>query len=270
MAASDTGRERSAAQRPESAQEPRLLALETSSPEGSVALACAGAIAERTVPTPREQTERLLPLVDELMSEAGLRLTDLDAIVFGRGPGSFTGLRIAAALAQGLALAAKRPVIAVSSLAALAERARREHGAQRVLTCVDARMGEVYWATYALPASAVAAGAAAAAAAAVAAGGAPAPFRLEGEERLGAPETVTAPAPARRPWFAAGSGWARYAETLAPLLAEARGADPGLNPRARDLLPRAAADCAAGRLLSPAQALPVYLRSESAWRRQPP
>lgn len=236
-----------------------LLALETSSPVGTVALACGGTLVERSIPTPRQQTERLLPLVAELLAEAGLAPADLDAIVFGRGPGSFTGIRIAAALAQGLALAADRPVVAVSSLAALAQRAAREHGAARVLACVDARMDEVYWGRYAAPASARpdAAGEAWAAALAV---------EPEGEERLGPPEDVTAPDSG--PWFAAGGGWGRYAARLAPLAARAEGAAPGLLPCARDLLPRAAAELAAGRLLAPEQARPVYLRSESAWRRR--
>ncbi len=237
-------------------QAPRLLALETSSATGSVALAAGGEVRERTIPTPREQTELVLPFVAELLAAAGLELADLDAIVFGRGPGSFTGLRIAASLAQGFAMAAQRAIVAVSSLAALAERARREHGAQRVLTCVDARMGEVYWALYEADAG-------------------QGLMRLEGEERLSPPEALAAEAAKTlaaepwRGWFAAGTGWERFAEALEPLAARAAGAAAGLVPSARDLLPAAEAELAAGRVLAPEEALPVYLRSESAWRRLP-
>lgn len=232
---------------------PRLLALETSSATGSVALARGSEISERTIATPREQTDRLLPLVHELLAEAGLGLRDLDAIVFGRGPGSFTGLRIAAAMAQGLALAAGLPVAAVSSLQALAERAGREHAATRVLTCVDARMGEVYWALYERS------------------GGGPAPMRLVGEERLAPPEAMEAAlaelAPPLEAWYAAGDGWARYRAQLEPLLARAAGVGDALYPTARDLLPQAAADLGAGNLLAPEHALPVYLRSAAAWHK---
>ncbi len=244
------GRERGA---PAARPQPRLLALETSSATGSVALAVGGELRERTIPTPREQTELVLPFVAELLAEAQLQLGDLDALVFGRGPGSFTGLRIAAALAQGFAMAAGRPLVAVSSLAALAARARREHGVGRVVTCVDARMGEVYWAAYALDA-------------------ATGLMRLEGEERLASPAALAAEAADAAEaggWYAAGSGWERYAEALGPIAAGAAGVDAGLVPAARDLLPQAEAELAAGRVLAPEQALPVYLRSESAWRRLP-
>ncbi|HEX5418629.1 MAG TPA: tRNA (adenosine(37)-N6)-threonylcarbamoyltransferase complex dimerization subunit type 1 TsaB, partial [Gammaproteobacteria bacterium] len=150
----------------------KWLALETSSSTGTVALAYGAELTERSIETPRAQTERLLPLIDELLAEAGLRLAGLDAIVFGRGPGSFTGLRVAAALAQGLALAAGLPIAAVSSLAALAERAAREYAAAQVLTCVDARMGEVYWAVH---------------------GSQEELMQLRGAERLGPPEEVEPP-----------------------------------------------------------------------------
>ncbi|HEU4618618.1 MAG TPA: tRNA (adenosine(37)-N6)-threonylcarbamoyltransferase complex dimerization subunit type 1 TsaB [Gammaproteobacteria bacterium] len=264
----------------------RLLAIETSSAVGTVALACGIDIAEREIPTPREQTQRLLPLVEALMSEAGLRFADLDAIAFGRGPGSFTGLRIAAATAQGLALGADLPVAPVSSLQALAERAAREHGASCVLTCVDARMGEVYSALYERAAAPAALSAGPAAhspgpvplspgAAALSPGPAPlspppadaavAPMRLLGEERLGAPERLDVPAAGA--WYAAGDGWARYRAELAALLVRAAGVGDALYPTAKDLLPQAAADVRAGNLLSPERALPVYLRAADAWRK---
>jgi tRNA threonylcarbamoyladenosine biosynthesis protein TsaB len=225
-----------------------LLALETSSPIGTVALAAGGGIIERSIPTPREQTEQMLPLVDELLAEAGIRLTGLDAIVFGRGPGSFTGLRISAALAQGLAMAADRPIVAVSSLEALAQRAWRELGAARSLACIDARMGEVYSAAYAVG------------------DGIAGPLD---QERLTPPGDVETP-PAwagDTHWCAVGSGWTSQGDALAALLGRAAALAADLVPAARDLLPRARHKLEAGEIEPPEGALPVYLRNASAWHR---
>lgn len=221
-----------------------LLAIETSSAAGSVALASAGRLHERWIATPREQTARLLPSIHELCAEAGIALADLDAIAYGRGPGSFTGLRLAAAVTQGLALALGLRVVGVSSLAAIAQRASREHGHERALVAVDARMGEVYWAEYAIEDGLA---------------------RLVGEERLGAPESVARPARAR--WAAAGDAFARYGGALEAVAAGAAAVLADLAPAARDLLPLAEVELAAGRTLAPEQALPVYLRDASAWRR---
>ena len=126
----------------------KLLAFETSSRTGSVALHVDGTVRQESIATPREQTEQLLPLTAGLLNGAGLALRDLDAIAFGRGPGSFTGLRIAAAVAQGLGLATGLPLLPVSSLAAAAQGLWRTHGSSNTLVCADARMGEVYWAAF--------------------------------------------------------------------------------------------------------------------------
>lgn len=220
--------------------------METSSERATIVLAANGALLERRIESARGQAEQLLPLIDELLREAGITLRALDGIAFGRGPGSFTGARIAAAIAQGLALATGVPLLPVSSLAALAAGAWRETGERApVLVCVDAHMGEVYWALYRLE------------------GGLPA--APEGEH-LGRPEAVPAPVDPR--WLAAGSGFAAHAAALGPLAGRAVHALPELLPAARDLLPLAAADLAAGRATPPAAALPTYLRGEDAWRRQ--
>jgi len=133
----------------------KVLALDTSSGQCSVALSIDGTLADRAVLTPRDHAQLLLPLVDELLAEAGTSLPALDGIAFGRGPGSFTGLRIAAAVTQGLAEGAGLPVFPVSSLRALAAQARRralQAGHYRsggsLLACMDARMGEIYWSVY--------------------------------------------------------------------------------------------------------------------------
>lgn len=120
----------------------RLLAIETATEACSVALWLDGEVRERFEVAPRRHTELVLPWADELLAEAGVGRGQLDAIAVGRGPGAFTGVRLAVALAQGMALALDRPVLAVSTLAALALPARGA-GAD-ILAAIDARMGEVY------------------------------------------------------------------------------------------------------------------------------
>ncbi len=177
----------------------RLLGIETSSAVGSVALEVDGDVLEREIASPREQTEQLLKLIDELLAAVGVGLRDLDAVTFGCGPGSFTGLRVAAAAAQGFALATAVPLVPVSSLWCLAERAHRQHGAERVVVVVDARMGEVYSASFELQA------------------GLPA---LVGRERLGAPDALEPPLDG--PWTAVGDGFAAYAAELAGVVSGRR------------------------------------------------
>jgi len=221
----------------------KLLALETSSMRASVALAAGAELREIQIETPREQTAQILPAIERLLAEAGWSLEALDAIVFGRGPGSFTGLRVAAAVAQGLALATERPLVGVSSLEALAQRAYQEHGVQRALTCVDARMHEVYWAAFQIDAVGA--------------------TRL-GPEQVGAPERVAAPEVS--PWSALGDGFRAHAEALQQVSAGAEQVLADLIPRARDLLPRARLEARAGRFLAAAAALPSYLRDGTAWK----
>ncbi len=223
---------------------PNLLGIETSSPVGSIALCTPKGTLVREIATPREQTERLLALTDELLAAAGVGLQDLHGIAFGRGPGSFTGLRVSAAIAQGLSAASGVALLPVSSLLCLAERAWREHGCERVLVCVDAHMGEVYFA------------------AAERRGGV---VQLAGEERLGAPSDVAPLTGAG--WHAVGSGFAAHAAALAAVAGAADGVLPALTPSAVDLFSHAARDLAAGRATPASAALPVYLRGSTAWRR---
>lgn len=224
----------------------KLLAIETSSAVGSLALLDGTAVFEREIATPREQSESVLPMVRELVAEARLPLGSLDAIAFGRGPGSFSGIRLAAAVTQGLALSHGLSIIAVSSLAAAAQRAWREHGSTRSLVCVDARMGEVYSALFRVVEGLA---------------------EHDGPERLGAPATL--PCPPGDSWVAVGNGFGAHPDELAAQIAQAAAVHGACLPTARDLLPRASRDCAAGRVGPAVSALPVYLRDESAWRRSP-
>jgi tRNA threonylcarbamoyladenosine biosynthesis protein TsaB len=221
----------------------KLLALETSSATGSVALWTEAGVAVRTMPSPREQTDQLLAMTDELLRAAELAVADLDGIAFGRGPGSFTGLRVSVAVAQGLAAVARIPLLPVSSLLCLAERAWREHGCTRALLCIDAHMGEVYSAESAVAGDAI---------------------EIVGRERLAAPTEITVPAAGE--WAAVGDGFAAHA-ALADLALGATQKLDKLRPSAEHLFPYAARDLIAGRGLAPGAALPVYLREQTAWKR---
>ena len=220
----------------------KLLAFETSSPVGSVALHVEGAVQQELIATPRRQTEQLLPLAAGLLDRTGIALRDLDGIAFGRGPGSFTGLRIAAAAAQGLGLATGLPLLPVSSLAATAQGLWRTHGCSNTLVCVDARMGEVYWAAFEMRDGLAS---------------------VVGSEQISEPERVSA---GMVSWSGAGSGFEVYADELAGVMAQAGGVFARACPKAIDLFPLALADLAAGRGRMPEDANPAYLRPESAWK----
>ncbi len=221
----------------------KLLAIETSAEVGSVALLAGTKLTELSVTTPREQTARILPMIDELLSTAGLAVGDLEGIAFGRGPGSFTGLRVAAAVAQGLGLAADLPLLPVSSLAAMAQGVWRTQAEDRSLVCIDARMGEVFWGAFEVREGLV---------------------ELVGEERLSEPGAVVWTGAG--PWAAVGNGCEVYADVLAITLAGAHRVVSAIQPSATDLLPLALADLKVGRIQRAMQATPVYLRDETAWR----
>jgi tRNA threonylcarbamoyl adenosine modification protein YeaZ len=260
----------------------KLLGIELSSAVGSIALLADGDISERTIQTPREQTARTLACVDELLGAAGLALRELDGVTFGRGPGSFTGLRVAAAHAQGMALASGVPLYPVSSLLALAQGAWRTTSTQRAVVCVDARMDEIYCGVFALAESVMAPVAdevigAATDVARLAAAALRGAHGADGDERGGdGAGRVSGDAPyegrddpGAEPWAAIGDGFtcAHGATILAPLAARAARQLFDSTPAARDLFPRAIRDHEAGRATAPFAALPAYLREATAWRR---
>lgn len=220
-----------------------LLAIETSSSIGSIALGRDGHVEQRLIESPREQTELALPLIEELLHAQELRLESLDALAFGRGPGAFTGLRIAAALAQGLGMSMGLPLVGVSSLAVAALGVCRKSGASRVLVCVDARMGEVYWAAFEARDGAV--------------------IALT-DERIGRPADVDVPDSG--PWVLAGDGLAAYPADVERFAAVTSRAMFEVVPSACNLLPLAERELAAGHTLTPDSARPIYLRDSSAWK----
>ncbi|RLR18322.1 tRNA (adenosine(37)-N6)-threonylcarbamoyltransferase complex dimerization subunit type 1 TsaB [Sodalis-like symbiont of Bactericera trigonica] len=227
----------------------RILALDTATEACSAALMLDDdVLLERFTLAPREHTQRILPMVDSLLVEAGITLKSLDALAFGRGPGSFTGVRIGIGIAQGLALGANLPLIGVSTLAALAEGAWRQTGIGQVLTAIDARMGEVYWAPYQRQAGM---------------------WLGEEHEAVAALEALASlGASLSGCWATAGTGWQTY-----PTLFHYEGltlvAGHALLPSARDMLPLALHHYRHGGAQPVALAEPTYLRKEVAWKKLP-
>jgi tRNA threonylcarbamoyladenosine biosynthesis protein TsaB len=222
----------------------KLLALDTATERCSAALWLDGAVHTREAPRAGAASERILCLIEELLHESGVALAALEAIAFGRGPGAFTGVRLATGVAQGLAFALELPVLPVSDLRALALQACKRDGAPaRALVCQDARMGEVYWACF--ERSGV-------------------DIRPVGEEAIGLPAAVGVPARwQQQHWCGAGSGFEAHA-----VLAGLPGLDPAwlwpaLRPRALEIAELAAAE-GVGSAVPPEQGLPVYLRDEVA------
>ena len=126
----------------------KILALDTATEACSAALWLDGEVIERYAYAPREHNQLILPMLNGLLADAGVTLAGLDALAFGRGPGSFTGVRIATGVVQGIAYAASLPVAPVSTLAAMALEAIGETGDEFAMPCIDARMGVVYWSVY--------------------------------------------------------------------------------------------------------------------------
>ena len=214
-----------------------LLAVETATEACSAALWQDGRILERFEVAPRRHTELVLPMIDSLLAEAGLSLRNMDALAFGHGPGSFTGVRIATGVIQGLALAVDRPVIGISSLASLAQSCAA--GRQRVIAALDARMHEVYWGCYHCGDDGI--------------------MMLHARELVCPPAEV--PVPEAGHWLAAGSGWASYGDILQQRLSGLTlSIDTSAWPRAAATARLAAVQFAAGHYVSAAEARPVYLR----------
>ena len=229
----------------------KLLAIDTATEALSVALLHDGEVDGRFEVIGRGHAERVLPMIDELLAGAGWRLDTLDAIAFGRGPGAFTGVRIAVSVAQGLAFGANLPVVPVSDLAALGAQALAQARADGVacdaaLACLDARMGEVY--------EGLARG------------------RPDGGvellvERLSRPEGVSLGILAPHATVVgAGHGLSAHLSIGQSLGGRIVAAYPAMLPRAHEVARLAAFDVAAGRVVAPDAAQPVYLRDDVATR----
>ncbi len=227
----------------------KILAIDTATENCSVALLVNDRVISRSEVAPRDHTKKVLPMVDEVLKEAGLTLQDLDALAFGRGPGSFTGVRIGIGIAQGLAFGADLPMIGVSTLAAMAQASYRLHGATDAAVAIDARMGEVYWARY---------------------------TRQENGEWAGVDAECVIP-PARladeaqaddKTWTKAGTGWDAYQEDLGKLPLNLTSGD-ALYPDSQDIVILAEQELKKGNTVPVEESSPVYLRDNVTWKKLP-
>ena len=220
----------------------KILALDTATEACSVSLGIGDRHIDRYVELERGHAEQLLPMIDAVLAEGGLSLSDLDAIAFGRGPGGFTGVRLAASVAQGLAFGAGIGVVPISDLAAVAQNVcQQDPAVRRVLVVNDARMREVYWAAFERADSLV----------------------VAGVERVSAAIDVTLPAGEGR-WAASGRGLRAWPELAERCRAAGASLYPDLLPRASEILALARPAVAGGRILDPSEALPVYVRDNVA------
>ncbi|MET0066353.1 MAG: tRNA (adenosine(37)-N6)-threonylcarbamoyltransferase complex dimerization subunit type 1 TsaB [Candidatus Thiodiazotropha sp.] len=221
----------------------KILAIETATEACSAALLIDQSLSLRHEIKPRGHSELVLGMMDALLAEAGVSLRALDALAFGRGPGSFTGVRIATGVIQGAALGADLPVLPVSTLGALAQRGYRELGQECLLPAYDARMGELYWAAYRVGQQGL--------------------VEPVIEEQVATAGQVSLPD--GEGWYGVGSGWGCCAEPLqARLGGRLRGFTDVFHCSAEDVVRLAAEEFRQGRAVSPEQALPVYLRNQVA------
>jgi tRNA threonylcarbamoyladenosine biosynthesis protein TsaB len=217
----------------------KILAIETSTDACSVALWYGDKKLDRFVVAKQQHTKLILPMINELLTEAQLALNQLDVIAFGCGPGSFTGVRLAASITQGLAFAAQLPVIKISSLRALAQEAFEESQKSLVLVVQDARMQEVYWGEYQVDANGI--------------------MQSIVSDQLIVSQKISTMV--KKDFVGVGDGWKIYDDILTKrcniLSIENR-----IYPKAKYVAQLTAADFAKGLTVSAEEALPVYLREE--------
>lgn len=221
----------------------KLLAIDTSSDACSVALSVDDRVISRFDIVPRRHAEVLLPMIDELMLEAGMKVSQLDVLAMACGPGAFTGLRVAAGVVQGLAFSADLPVALVSTLTALAQRGWREQGARQVLAGFDARLQEVYWSACRLNADG---------------------FMIpDYQELVCRPENI--PVPDSNGWLGLGSAWQTYGDVLSTGLGDRCQQWQGdYYPHAIDVALLGGRAYENGQYVDAVHALPVYLRNNVA------
>ena len=222
-----------------------LLAIDTSTENCSVALVHDGKLTTRNIESPREHSQKLLPFVEEVLDSAGVSLAELDGLVVGAGPGSFTGVRIGVSMAQGLAFSADLPVYPVCSLQALAQQAIRKNDVAGVVACIDARMGEVYYALYANENGVAVA---------------------QSEPAVAKPDSNLIDTGRLKGWGTAGTGWDVYADILDENH-ELKHSDNSRLPLAEDML-----TVVNGAGVDPVQAEqlePLYVRNEVTWKKLP-
>ncbi len=226
------------------------LALDASTEACSVALQVGDEIYSRFELCPQSHSLQLLPMVDELLNEANIELSQLNGLIFGQGPGSFTGVRIGVGVAQGLAFSAELPVIGVSSLQAMAQLAFSKHGHRHVIAAIDARMSEVYNGYYALDEHNI--------------------MQAQQAEAVTPPEQFSKQFAnlVSNPVYAVGTGWDAYPEHLSVLKLN-EGSPEILFPNAEAMLVIGKAQLELGHGVSAEDAQPVYVRDTVSWKKLP-
>lgn len=219
-----------------------ILAIDTTTDLCSAAIASGKQIYARSMIAPKLQAQKMLGLVEGLLNETGLLLTQLDAIAFGAGPGSFTGLRIACGIAQGLAFGADLPVIPVSSLRTIAWMAHQQSQADYIMAAIDARQHEIYWGLYKYDSKLL--------------------MKLQGEELVLAP--ALAPLPKKLEcWTGVGSGWKIYRDELVAQTGDAqKEIYEQISPEAEALIQLACNDFNHKTCLPAHLAVPDYVRNQ--------
>jgi len=232
----------------------KILAIDTATEACSAALYVDGKVRSHYQLAPREHSLLILKMVEQLLVDANAKVKQLDAITFGRGPGSFMGLRIAAGVVQGIAYAHDIPVIPLSTLQVIAQRAYQQTGCTNILAAIDARMDEVYWAAYSLDKNSQR-------------------WHLDGDECVISPDKIVLPDRLTlkdEAWVAAGTGWQSYSDRLLSgdnftpreILLECY-------PSAEIMVELAAIELAAGNTVPAEYAIPVYLRNDVAKKPKP-
>lgn len=222
-----------------------ILVIDTSTEACSVALQVDDTVYSDYKVAPRQHGELVLPMVDSLLEKAQIKLSDLDVMGYGQGPGAFTGLRICISIVQGLAYGADVPVVGVSSLQAMAQATYQSTGEKNTLSAIDARMGEVYWGVYQLQDGLM---------------------TLVGEEEVAEPESVTIDRlDSSMVYRAVGSGWQTYPDELAQRCNVSLVIEEEVSfPSAEHMLPWVSEQLAKGLAVDAEQAQPVYLRNNVA------
>ena len=221
-----------------------MLTIDTATEACSVALQYNGKVYTRYEVCPQQHSQKILTMVDEVMQEAGAKMKSLDVLGFGRGPGSFTGVRIATGIIQGLALGSQLPVAGVSTLAAMAQQVINTRDVKDVAVAIDARMGEVYFGHYQNQQGIA---------------------TLVGQEQVASPETVAEQIDVTS-MAVAGTGWQAY-PVLTALLN-----DQSVNvsyPYARFMLPLAEQTLSTGQGMAVDAITPEYLRNTVTWKKLP-
>lgn len=221
----------------------KLLAFDTSAEACSAALFLDGHMTELFEIMPRQQSRRILAMIEQLLSEAGTQLGQLDAVAFTNGPGSFTGIRLAASVAQGLALGADLPVIPVATLAVMAQGAYRVSRAKNVLVAMDAHSGEIYWGGYQWNGRVM---------------------RSVIAEQRCHPAEVPIPEPCD--YMGIGHGWEIYAELLNQRIPDVK-LTTAVHAHSIDVATLAEIAYSEGCFVSPEEVTPYYLHQADTWKK---